>query len=220
MPASFELINKDMESDESENESPVKGPGRSSGGPKGSSVETPGGTKKVIALSDSDEDIVDYGDVYDSEDSKDSMEVNFIEPSNIPWWKKKWSKELLKEKESRWSVADHCRCRTQMYHTLLHYKARLYLKIRDKLRTCETVEALVGDLGYMTQEVDRFEALIRSAGDRWGGGREICEKDIDLWMDYEGSTGSDDMPVDGINTNSRRSSILGFLELKTKPKSK
>jgi hypothetical protein len=234
MPMSFKLNDDETDSDESENQSPLKRVGRSPGGLKGSVItgeimgrssslggrnETSSGTrKKVIALSDSDEDMVISSDEYDSMDGSDCIKKNFIESNNIPWWKNKWPKELLKEKESQWSVADHCRCRTQMYHTLLHYKARLFLKIGEKLRKCETVEALVGDLGYMAQEVDRFEALIRSAGDRWGGGREICEKDIDLWRDYEG--GSDDMPVDGINTNSRSSSILGFLELKTKPKSK
>ena len=47
----------------------------------------------------------------------------------LPWWQRKWPRAMLREKESRWRLADHCRSRTQLYHTLLHYKFRLFLKV-------------------------------------------------------------------------------------------
>jgi hypothetical protein len=47
---------------------------------------------------------------------------------------------------------------------------------RDKLRNCGTVERLVADVPYMSQELDRFQALLRQAGDKWGGGREMSDK--------------------------------------------
>ena len=47
---------------------------------------------------------------------------------------------------------------------------------RDKLRSCGTVERLVADVPYMSQELDRFQALLRQAGDKWGGGREMSDK--------------------------------------------
>jgi hypothetical protein len=47
---------------------------------------------------------------------------------------------------------------------------------RDKLRNCGTVARLVADVPYMSQELDRFQALLRQAGDKWGGGREMSDK--------------------------------------------
>jgi hypothetical protein len=38
------------------------------------------------------------------------------------------------------------------------------------------VERLVADAPYMSQELDRFQALLRQAGDKWGGGREMSDK--------------------------------------------
>jgi hypothetical protein len=72
----------------------------------------------------SDSDDVDSGDSGGEGDSDEGQSVA------ISWWQRRWPRELLKEKESSWHVAGHCRSRTQMYHTLMHYKARLFLKIR------------------------------------------------------------------------------------------
>lgn len=47
---------------------------------------------------------------------------------------------------------------------------------RDKLRQCDTVDNLVADVHYMCQEVDRFQALLKNAGDKWGGGREMSDQ--------------------------------------------
>ena len=52
------------------------------------------------------------------------------EEAGTPWWQARWPRRLLKEKEASFFLAAHCKSRSQMDHTLLHYKARLFLKIR------------------------------------------------------------------------------------------
>ena len=56
------------------------------------------------------------------------------EEDNLPWWQRKWGKDLAAEAETEWVVNSHCKRRTQMYHSLLHYKLRLLLKIRERVR--------------------------------------------------------------------------------------
>lgn len=41
---------------------------------------------------------------------------------------------------------------------------------------CGSVSALIADSAYMCQEVDRFHALLKTAGDKWGGGKEMSEQ--------------------------------------------
>jgi len=67
------------------------------------------------------------------------------------WWKQKFPKELTREKESVFYLSAHCKSRTRLYHTLLHYKFRLLLNIREKIqdianRMCG--EQLPGSPGY------------------------------------------------------------------------
>ena len=38
------------------------------------------------------------------------------------------------------------------------------------------MSALIADSAYMCQEVDRFHALLKTAGDKWGGGKEMSEQ--------------------------------------------
>ena len=65
-----------------------------------------------------------------------------------------------------------------LYRLILIIRIRNHLMYnqRDKLRQCDTVENLVADANYMSQEVNRFQALLKSAGDKWGGGREITDQ--------------------------------------------
>ena len=44
------------------------------------------------------------------------------------------------------------------------------------MRQCGTVENLIADVSYMSQEVDRFAALLKNVGDNWGGGRDVSDK--------------------------------------------
>lgn len=56
------------------------------------------------------------------------------------WWKQKFPRELTKEPESAFFLSTHCKNRTRLYHTLLHYKFRLLLTIREKiLRTANVL---------------------------------------------------------------------------------
>eukprot|EP01032_Pedospumella_encystans_P009875 gene9875-11589_t len=50
------------------------------------------------------------------------------------WWKQKFPKDLTREKESVFYLSAHCKSRTRLYHTLLHYKFRLLLNIREKIQ--------------------------------------------------------------------------------------
>ena len=65
----------------------------------------------------------------DADDDDNEGEDPNLTRSMLPWWQRKWPRAMLREKESRWRLADHCRSRTQLYHTLLHYKFRLFLKV-------------------------------------------------------------------------------------------
>ena len=49
------------------------------------------------------------------------------------WWKQRFPKQFIQEKERMFNLSIHCKNRTRLYHTLLHYKFRLLLTIREKL---------------------------------------------------------------------------------------
>ena len=49
------------------------------------------------------------------------------------WWKQRFPKQFIQEKERMFHLSIHCKNRTRLYHTLLHYKFRLLLTIREKL---------------------------------------------------------------------------------------
>ena len=49
------------------------------------------------------------------------------------WWKQKFPREFTSEKESIYFLSFHCKNRTRLYHTLLHYKFRLLMNIRARL---------------------------------------------------------------------------------------
>ena len=108
--------------------------------------------------------------------------------TSIPWWQRKWGRDLIAEPETKWVVNSHCKRRTQLYHLLLHYKFRLILKIRERVRQkalkrgplfpldskgnsgdegVSVIEAL-GD-GFVAAEVERFESLLQVAGRQFGG---------------------------------------------------
>lgn len=62
------------------------------------------------------------------------------------WWKQKFPRELTKEPETAFFLSYHCKNRTRLYHTLLHYKFRLLLTIREKIqRTANALAAENGD---------------------------------------------------------------------------
>jgi hypothetical protein len=61
------------------------------------------------------------------------------------WWKQKFPREFTRERESVYYLSIHCKNRTRMYHTLLHYKFRLLMTIRAKL--LRTANALAGGFG-------------------------------------------------------------------------
>ena len=132
------------------------GGGGCSGGASGS-----GRGREVVHLSDSEEDGEDgedggweesrgrrRGDEEERDEEEDEEEGDDDEeeeedeedddgrgPRQLPWWQQKWPKAMLRDPETRWQMADHCRSRTQLYHTLLHYKLRLFLKVKGEKRT-------------------------------------------------------------------------------------
>lgn len=104
---------------------------------------------------------------------------------------KHWPRALTKQKESRHDMGLQCRNRTRLYHTLLHYKFRLLLKIRTVLeKNGKSVTAMVADMGFVSAEVDRFQKLLKSAQGSYGGSGE------DVWADSErrGSSSSRSTP--------------------------
>eukprot|EP01036_Dinobryon_divergens_P029692 gene29692-38821_t len=154
--------------------------------------------RRVIVLSDDDEDL--------NADEEDVSEDHMGEDEATPWWKKRWPQRLVSEEESTWELAAHCRSRTQLYHTLLHYKFRLMLKIRERIeRECmdivrqkansssgckkdlhDLIMRLGDDRKFLQIEVTRFEILLRNATVKWGSSKEeLAAADNDLWADQE-----------------------------------
>eukprot|EP01033_Poteriospumella_lacustris_P013536 gene13537-9688_t len=73
------------------------------------------------------------GDVIDMTDASDQPST-----ATAKWWNKALPRALNQESETRWELSIHCKNRTNLYHTLLHYKFRLMLKKRyggDKYET-------------------------------------------------------------------------------------
>ena len=88
---------------------------------------------------DEEEDENEEGE--DEEDDDDDEGDDPDAPRRmLPWWQRKWPQAMLREKESKWRLADHCRSRTQLYHTLLHYKFRLFLKVCHRITTTSLVD--------------------------------------------------------------------------------
>lgn len=137
------------------------------------------GSSSTHAVSESEGDGLDS----DMESGQQELEV--------PWWKRRWGKELTADPETKWLVTSHCKRRTQMYHSLLHYKLRLLLKIRERVRQRSlrtdlsspqmrglgegrgrwgaiSASALLGE-GFVAAEVERFEGLLEVAGQQFGG---------------------------------------------------
>lgn len=84
---------------------------------------------EVVWDNDSNENASESDECVDlcSESSGDNKFAEEV----LPFWKRRWPKKLMQEKESVWNVTNHCKRRTQLYHTLLHYKLRLLLKARN-----------------------------------------------------------------------------------------
>jgi hypothetical protein len=68
------------------------------------------------------------------------------------WWKQKFPREFTQDAEDIFYLSRHCRSRTRLYHTLLHYKFRLLLIIRDRIQQAANRIAGVAnggvDVGY------------------------------------------------------------------------
>eukprot|EP01032_Pedospumella_encystans_P014566 gene14566-16721_t len=70
-------------------------------------------------------------DIYTAQQAQHQLEEQELTRA---WWKQKFPKELTREKESVFYLSAHCKSRTRLYHTLLHYKFRLLLNIREKIQ--------------------------------------------------------------------------------------
>lgn len=126
--------------------------------------------------------------------ASDSEDENTVEAeAALPWWQRKWGRDLDSDPETKWVVNAGCKRRTQLYHTLLHYKFRLILKIRERVRRkalsngplspvtlskgskggqgVETGASVMDALGgeFVAAEVERFQELLVVAGQQYGG---------------------------------------------------
>lgn len=171
--------------------------------------------QKMIVLSDSEEE--KRGDVDDDEEKRSELNkedvpdaaayaTNGSSIKQIQWWERKLPRSLHREEETTWHLALHCKYRTQLYHTLLHYKFRLLLKIREYLQrqpecigkeleqvSTDQLTAMVYKLAddhyFVDQEVQRFNSLLKTAGRHYGGERyeDIWDQEEDDEVDMRGS---------------------------------
>jgi len=142
-------------------------------------------SKQVVTIIDSDSDEEEANDEDDEEDEDEEDE----EPTYAAWYKNAariWPSELMTGRDSSWESANHCRNRTQTYHTLLNYKLRLLLKVRDWIRRHARdtgTEKFSGkdiglDTAFVSQEADRFEVITSQAGAKWGDKEDFSNKVI------------------------------------------
>eukprot|EP01039_Chlorochromonas_danica_P009958 gene9958-11008_t len=119
------------------------------------------------------------------------------------WWLRKLPQRLnYGETEVKFNLAAHCKNRSQLYHTLLHYKFRLLLKVREVLERNgpskggsskewnKVVMMLSSDHSFVQQELKRLQSLLKSATRQYGGQRyEILDIVQSVWSDDEGIGG-------------------------------
>jgi len=137
----------------------------------------------------------------------------------VPWWRRRWPQSLVRETESSWELAAHCRGRTQLYHTLLHYKFRLLLKIKELLLQREGLHGTVEDLHrrldlllddcnskFLQTELGRLKAVLQQAMVRWGSKEESMAV-ADVWGDGE----SKEIPQPAIRRQQPKAQSQGSL---------
>jgi hypothetical protein len=150
---------------------------------------------------------VDIVELYDSDDNEEGVEEEEEERSinmnneydenekeRMKVWQKvlhQYPRELTRGKESSWPAGSHCRIRTQTYHTLLHYKIRLLLKVREWLLSqwqgrsgAIQAKEIRNDADFVQREADRYDLLVGQANAKWGSKEEFTNiHRADLWKD-------------------------------------
>mmetsp|Transcript_6062 Transcript_6062/g.9882 ORF Transcript_6062/g.9882 Transcript_6062/m.9882 type:complete len:1024 (-) Transcript_6062:2034-5105(-) len=163
--------------------------------------------------------------------ASDSEDENTVEAeAALPWWQRKWGRDLDSDPETKWVVNAGCKRRTQLYHTLLHYKFRLILKIRERVRRkalsngplspvtlskgskggqgvetgASVMDALGG--GFVAAEVERFQELLVVAGQQYGGEEHAK---ISIWSDDEGGSPSKRSGRVSLSSGGKQRSLSG-----------
>lgn len=96
-----------------------------------SSDDNPQPAKRIGKIEDSSSSDSENGS--DEESSNEGNDDVRDSPQQAKqWWEAKWSQALSADPDSTWNLATHCKNRTHLYHTLLHYKFRLMLKVRER----------------------------------------------------------------------------------------
>jgi hypothetical protein len=145
---------------------------------------------KIIEFEATEPDDDDNGDEEEEDEENDDIgdeesgdkDRSKVLPKACVWWKSKWPGALTSGKESRWMLSGHCCNRTQLYHTLLHYKLRLFLKVREKLeRVGGSVGEAMRDASFISNEVTRYEKLLHTASTLYGGKDMESKFESDVW---------------------------------------
>jgi len=142
---------------------------KSSGGSSSSSSSSRAVGSEVVVLDSSSSDSNAESNDSDSDGDSDSDEGLRLNPLTN-WWARKWPGQVTAGRESRWTLSGHCKHRTQLYHSLLHYKFRLLLKIRERLEVHGfALQDLLNDQAFINHEAQRHEALLDMATSQFGG---------------------------------------------------
>jgi hypothetical protein len=155
-------------------------------------VHAGGREEEVVELGSSSEG--DSSSAGDEDDDEEEDEEDRETHARTAWWARKWPGKLTAGKESRWLLSGHCKHRTQLYHSMLHYKMRLLLKIRERLEVHHfSVQELLNDQAFINHEVSRYESLQDLATSQFGGKgmEDRLERGLNsLWGEDEGGGGS------------------------------
>jgi hypothetical protein len=78
-----------------------------------------------------------------------------------------------------------CKARSMLYHTLMHYKFRLILQLRDKINFHGGNHvALLADLNFVANETRRYNLMLSQASKKWGGSEQKYSTfSEDIWED-------------------------------------
>ena len=144
-------------------------------------------SKKVIVLDDDDDDDSDIDENRKNDEEDDEEDEEETAPQVLQWWQRKWPPQLMEGKESKWFLSGHCKGRTQLYHTLLHYKFRLLMKIKEKLQAVHgNIAEFLSNNTFVKSEVSRYQTLLDLTSKLFGGKSmdESAERKIlSIWRD-------------------------------------
>ena len=188
--------------------------------------------RKIIIDSDSEGEVgadgnFDYmgGEEEVSDDEDDSEDEDENSRKATEWWLRKWPGDLTKGDESRWHLSGYCKAKTQLYHTLIHYKLRLLLHVRERLEFHNrSISSFLADNLFINHEIQRHDSLMQLTQSLYGGksmnssNYESHERNIRaLWKEDGKSQNSSTLTLSATKSQSSMNRFVSSSSSSNKP---